>query len=128
MSVWLSTVRTGTPTSVRVRATAGIEAGEASGAPISQAPEASPASMPAVARTRTDVGVPVLTVESQTDILASGLGYLPATQPDSRSFRLWEVPGTSHVDAAELGLSASEVLRDIPFFPQGTCKQQPNNG
>jgi Alpha/beta hydrolase domain len=100
----------------------------AAGAPISQAPQASPASMPAVARTRTDIGVPVLTVESQTDILASGLGYLPATQPDSRWFRLWEAPGTSHVDATELGLSASEVLRDIPFFPQGTCKQQPNDG
>jgi hypothetical protein len=100
----------------------------AAGAPISQPPQAPPAAMPAVARTRTDIGVPVLTVESQTDILASGLGYLPATQPDSRWFRLWEAPGTSHVDATELGLSASEVLRDIPFFPQGTCKQQPNDG
>ena len=99
----------------------------AAGAAISQAPQARPP-MPAVARTRTDSGVPVLTVESQTDILASGLGYLPATQPDSRSFRLWEVPGTSHVDTTELGLSAAEVLRDIPFYPQGTCKQQPNNG
>jgi hypothetical protein len=25
-------------------------------------------------------------------------------------------------------MSASEVLRNIPFFPQGTCKQQPNDG
>src|SRR5262249_25260658 len=57
-------------------------------APISQAPQASPASMPAVVRTRTDIGTPVLTVESQTDILAAGIGYLPATQPDSRWFRL----------------------------------------
>src|SRR5215469_1768252 len=97
-------------------------------APISQAPEASPASMPAVARTRTDIGTPVLVVESQTDILAAGLGYLPATQPDSRWFRLWEVPGTSHVDETELGLSAAEVLRDIPFFPQGTCRFLPNEG
>jgi Alpha/beta hydrolase domain len=99
----------------------------AGGAPISQAPQASPP-MPAVARTRTGLGTPVLTVESQTDILASGLGYLPATQPDSRWFRLWEVPGTSHVDETELGLSAAEVLRDIPFFPQGTCRQLPDEG
>jgi Alpha/beta hydrolase domain len=99
----------------------------AAGALISQAPQVSPP-MPAVARIRTDIGAPVLTVESQTDILASGLGYLPATQPDSRWFRLWEVPGTSHVDAAELGLSASEVLRDIPFYRQGTCRQLPNEG
>jgi Alpha/beta hydrolase domain len=100
----------------------------AGGAPISQAPEASQAQVPAVARIRTDIGTPVLTVESQTDILASGLGYLPATQPDSRWFRLWEVPGTSHVDETELGLSAAEVLRDIPFFPQGTCRHLPNEG
>jgi hypothetical protein len=99
----------------------------ATGAPISQAPQAS-SPMPAVAQTRTDIGVPVLTVETQTDILASGLGYLPATQPDSRWFRLWELPGTSHVDETELGLSASEVLRDIPFYKQGTCAQLPNEG
>jgi hypothetical protein len=99
----------------------------ADAAPISQAPQVTPR-LPAVARTRTDIGNPVLTVESQTDILAGGLGYLPATQPDSRWFRLWEVPGTSHVDETELGLSAAEVLRDIPFFPQGTCRFLPNEG
>ncbi len=99
----------------------------AAGAAISQAPQAAPP-MPAVARIRTDIGVPVITVESQTDILASGLGYLPATQPDSRWFRLWEVPGTSHVDATELGLTSSEVLRDIPDYPQGSCAAQPNDG
>jgi hypothetical protein len=97
------------------------------GVPISQAPQAS-SPMPAVAQTRTDVGVPVLTLETQTDILVSGLGYLPATQPDSRWFRLWEVPGTSHVDVTELGLSSSEVLRDIPFYRQGTCRTLPNEG
>ncbi len=99
----------------------------AAGAPISQAPQAAPP-MPAVAPIRADIGVPVLTVETETDILASGLGYLPATQPDSRSFRLWEVPGTSHVDSTELGLSATEVLRDIPTYPQGTCALPPNDG
>lgn len=99
----------------------------AAGAPISQAPQPAPA-MPAVARIRTDLGVPVLTVETETDIVPSGLGYLPATQTDSRNFRLWEVPGTSHVDATELGLSASEVLRDIPAFPQGSCRFMPNDG
>ncbi|HEX3923518.1 MAG TPA: alpha/beta hydrolase domain-containing protein [Streptosporangiaceae bacterium] len=99
----------------------------AAGAPISQAPQAAPA-MPAVARIRTDSGAPVITVESQTDILASGLGYLPATQPDSRWFRLWEVPGTSHVDATELGLTSTEVLRDIPGYTQGSCAAAPNDG
>jgi hypothetical protein len=100
----------------------------AGGAPISQAPQAAPA-MPAVAHTRTDIGVPVLTVETQTDIVVNGgLGYLPATQPDSRWFRLWEVAGTSHVDSNELGLTSSEILRDIPTFPQGACAALPNDG
>src|SRR6266516_4376161 len=99
----------------------------AGGAPISQPPQAAPP-MPPVAQTRTDLGVPALTAETETDILATGLGYLPATQPDSRWFRLWEVPGTSHVDTTELGLSATEVLRDVPSFPQGTCRFQPNDG
>jgi hypothetical protein len=99
----------------------------AGGAPVSQAPQAA-AVMPAVARTRTGIGVPVLTVETQTDIIPAGLDYLPATQPDSRWFRLWEVPGTSHVDSTELGLTSSEILRDIPAFPQGSCARLPNDG
>jgi hypothetical protein len=97
------------------------------GAPISQAPQPSPP-MPPTAFTRTDLGVPALTVETETDIIAPlNLGYYPATQPDSRWFRLWEIPGTSHVNLAELGMAASEVLRDIPSYPQGSCKFQPND-
>jgi hypothetical protein len=99
----------------------------AAGAPISQAPQPAPA-MPSIARTRTDLGVPALTVETETDIAPTGLGYLPATQPDSGDFRLWEVPGTSHVDMTELGLASTEVLRDVPGFPQLPCADLPNDG
>ena len=42
---------------------------------------------------RTDIDVPVFVVNSETEAEA----YLPARQPDSRTFRLWEVAGTSHV-------------------------------
>jgi hypothetical protein len=84
--------------------------------------------IPAIGRIRTDLGVPALTVETETDIVPAGLGYLPATQSDHHNFRLWEVPGTSHVDSTELGLSASEVLRDVPNFPQGSCASLPNDG
>lgn len=104
-----------------------IHSRSAAPAPISQAPQPAPA-MPATAITRTDIGVPVLTVETETDIIAPfNLGYYPATQPDSRWFRLWEIPGTSHVNQAELGLASSEVLRDIPSYPQGNCAYQPND-
>jgi hypothetical protein len=99
----------------------------ATGAPISQSPQSSPP-MPAVGRIRTDLGVPTLTVETETDIVPAGLGYLPATQPNTQQFRLWEVPGTSHVDSTELGLASTEVLRDIPNFPQLPCSAQPNQG
>jgi hypothetical protein len=99
----------------------------ATGAAISQAPQPAPP-IPPVARIRADLGVPTLTVETETDIVPSGLDYLPATQPDTQQFRLWEVPGTSHVDLTELGLASTEVLRDIPSYPQLPCADQPNTG
>jgi Alpha/beta hydrolase domain len=99
----------------------------ATGAAISQSPQPAP-QMPAVGRIRSDLGVPTLTVETETDIVPAGLDYLPATQADTQQFRLWEVPGTSHVDQTELGLASTEVLRDIPTYPQLPCAQAPNNG
>ncbi len=42
---------------------------------------------------REDLDVPVLVVNSQTETLA----YLGARQPDTSTFRFWEVAGTSHV-------------------------------
>jgi hypothetical protein len=40
--------------------------------------------------------VPVLTVQSETDVL--GLGSVSARQPDADRFRLWEVAGAAHAD------------------------------
>lgn len=51
---------------------------------------------------RDDLDVPVLTLESETDVVGV-LNYLPARQPDSDTFRLWEVAGTSHADRYLLG-------------------------
>jgi hypothetical protein len=64
-------------------------------AALSQAPQAD-VPVPDGLLTRTDLRVPVLTFETETDVLA--LGYLAARQPDSAAFRLWEVAGTSHAD------------------------------
>jgi hypothetical protein len=66
-----------------------------SSAPLSQSPQANVAT-PAVVFFRPDLRVPVLTVETETDLLL--LGYLPDQQADSRGFRLWEMAGTSHAD------------------------------
>jgi Alpha/beta hydrolase domain len=64
-------------------------------APLSQSPQADvPA--PSVVFFRPDLGVPVLAVETETDLML--LGYLPDQQADSPGFRLWEIAGTAHAD------------------------------
>lgn len=70
----------------------------AGGAGLSNNPDrrARDAAMPEVARIR-PTKVPVLTFQTESDLL--GLGYLAARQPDTRTFRLWEVAGTAHGDA-----------------------------
>jgi hypothetical protein len=66
--------------------------------------------IPDVARIRTDLKVPVFTFETEYDV--SVLGYADARQPDSKSFRLWEVAGTSHQDAYSAGGYALTDLGD----------------
>ncbi len=63
-----------------------------SGAPLSQAPLPSITPPPST-MIRTDDPTPVLVLQSETDVSAG------ARQDDSSSFRLWEMAGTSHVDA-----------------------------
>jgi hypothetical protein len=57
-------------------------------------------------RIRADVRVPVLTLQSETDVV--GLGSLGARQPDSERFRLWEVAGAAHADTYLLVASAHD--------------------
>jgi hypothetical protein len=52
---------------------------------------------------RDDVRVPVLTIQSETDLIS--LGGMGARQPDTDRIRLWEVAGAAHFDA--YGLAAS---------------------
>jgi hypothetical protein len=51
---------------------------------------------------RDDAEVPVLMVETETDLVGL-LSYLPARQPDSAYVRLWEVAGTAHADRFQIG-------------------------
>ncbi len=55
-------------------------------------------------RVRTDIGVPVLIFETETDIAL--LRYDRGSQPDSRWVHVWEVAGTSHADAFVVGPAA----------------------
>src|SRR5262245_49752923 len=87
--------------------------GSVLGGPLSEAPQ--PAiSTPGAARIRGDIDVPVLTLETESDV--TFLGYFQARQEDSENFRLWEVAGTSHADTYigitgpnDLGRSADVV-------------------
>ncbi|MDN4174215.1 alpha/beta hydrolase domain-containing protein [Nocardioides sp. SOB77] len=51
---------------------------------------------------RADVAVPVVVVQTETD-LTGRLAYLPARQPDAERVRLWEVAGTAHADKFQIG-------------------------
>ena len=76
------------------------------GAALSEAPQ------PAIpvdntALIRTDIDVPVLIFETETDL--TFLGYFPIQQADSERVHLWEVAGTSHADAYQSGLGFNDV-------------------
>lgn len=49
-----------------------------------------------------DVGVPVMVVQAEGDLFGR-LDYLPARQPDTERFRLWEVAGSAHADYFQIG-------------------------
>jgi hypothetical protein len=54
---------------------------------------------PAGVLMRPNLRVPVMTLISETDLIGSGLsGFWAAEQPDNDHLRIWEMPGTAHVD------------------------------
>lgn len=59
-------------------------------------------------RIRTDQDVPVLILETESD-LVSVIGYEPARQPDTEHIHLWEVAGTAHADRSLLGPIADSL-------------------
>jgi hypothetical protein len=70
---------------------------------------------------RTDVDVPVLIFETETDLTM--LGYFSARQPDTDRIRLWEVAGTAHDDAYGLGVGPSDAGNgaiDTTYLPPQT--------
>jgi hypothetical protein len=75
------------------------------GAPLSQSPQPDVA-VPAPTPIRDDVGVPVLVFQTETDVFLSNLG---ARQPDSRTYRLWEVAGTAHFDIYGLDIGKTDT-------------------
>ena len=111
--------------------------GSGSGAaPLSEQPQ--PAiPVPAAAPIRSDLNVPVLTFETETDLTITFFSYLPARQADSDRFRLWEVAGTAHADAYMLTVGSTDrgdspdaatlILTSTPV-PGFTCRAPINSG
>lgn len=84
---------------------------------------------------RTDLNVPVLTFETETDVVL--LEYVKARQPDTDMFRAWEVAGTAHGDYYTFVSGRDDAVGD-PMFASVieeksvlgfiTCDQPMNNG
>ena len=66
-------------------------------APPDQPP---PVTVPSPTQIRSDLDVPVFVVQTETDVFNSNT---TARQPDTKTYRLWEVAGTAHYD--EYGLT-----------------------
>lgn len=64
--------------------------------------------MPTDQRIRTDLNVPVLQFQAETDMLGRGLNFVGARQPDTDLLRTWEVAGTAHADAYNLGIGDTD--------------------
>ena len=77
------------------------------GAPLSQAPQANvPAPTPTTIRS--DLGVPVLEFETETDVFNSNLTDRTFFG-NPRNFRLWEVAGSSHFDHYGLAIGPDDI-------------------
>lgn len=63
---------------------------------------------------RTDLDVPVLMIETETDV-TSVIGYHAARQDDTDRIRLWEVAGTAHADAFTVGPLADTLPCGAPI-------------
>ena len=109
-------------------------AGGLLGAPLSELPE--PAiGIPSPTLIRPDLDVPVLTLQSETDLLL--LQSLAARQADTARLRLWEIAGTAHADAYTLVAGATDLGKSpdaadlvLTSSPLGafTCGQFINSG
>jgi hypothetical protein len=63
---------------------------------------------------RTDTDVPIMDVQTEGDV-TSVLGSVRARQPDSDTFRLWEVAGTAHADKHLAGTVEGTVNCGVPI-------------
>jgi hypothetical protein len=84
----------------------GLDEGSLAEAAAAVAGGGSASPMAGTQRIRGDLRVPVLTVQSETDVV--GLGSAGARQADGTKFRLWEIAGAAHADTYLLVASGQD--------------------
>ncbi len=82
-----------------------VHSRSAGGAPLSQPPQPA-VPVPAPLLIRDDLAVPVLVFQAENDVFGSNLN---ARQPDSDTYRLWEVAGTAHFDFYGLSIGRTDI-------------------
>lgn len=100
------------------------------------APPQADVKTPNVGFIREDIDVPVLTFQTETDLLF--LGSVAARQSDADNIRLWEVAGTAHADTYTVVVGMTDdgsttagaelVLTDSPPALGITCPSNINSG
>jgi hypothetical protein len=103
------------------------------GAAISDGPEGA---VPAIARVRTDLRVPVFQVLTETDmfelrsVARETVSEFPASrQPDTKRLRTWEIAGTAHADGDYLRSLSVQGKKQFPGFLDLTAASAiANNG
>ena len=85
--------------------------------------------VPPTAFIRDDLRQPVLFFNTETDITVLGAGFSVHNQPDSPTFRMWELAGTTHADDYLLEWAAADAARSGLAVPPFNCGNPPlNNG
>ena len=83
---------------------------------------------PTPTRFRTDLDVPVLAFQSESDLM--WLNYVVARQPDTSMFRDWETAGTPHADRYHLAFDTDvDTQKSLPWTrPNQECGKAINDG
>ena len=104
--------------------------------PLAQEPQTAIAT-PAEVFIRTDLNVPVLVFQSETDVVLPSLNSVLVRQEDTDSLRFWEVAGTAHADRYTLGAGDGDIGTDPSVASVGeldnvqgfiTCDSPVNSG
>lgn len=95
-----------------------IHSRSGSGAPLGSSDDMMGGDVPLAAQVRDDLDVPVLQVQTETDLIAlvPTSPFPAARQPDSATVRTWEVAGTAHSDSYYLSRLTEQGTQQFEGF------------